>query len=84
MVLWYHNTNLLTPSQGRMAPSRAPMPKYCTHTRAGPRFAYPAGTIDQSSLGRRSRTRTALPMERGISPGSFTATSAVTPMMDLM
>ena len=37
-----------------------------------------------SSLGRRSRTRTALPSERGISPGALTLTAAVIPIIDLM
>ena len=35
-------------------------------------------------FGRRSRTRTALPCERGISPGFFTTTSVVMPISDLM
>src|SRR5204863_8782179 len=35
-------------------------------------------------LGRKSRTRTALPCERGISPGLFTVTSVLMPIIDLM
>ena len=38
----------------------------------------------QAPLGRRSRTRTALPCERGIAPGVFTTTSVVIPIIDLM
>ena len=38
----------------------------------------------QTAFGRRSRTRTALPIERGISPGLLTVTSALTPIIDLM
>ena len=37
-----------------------------------------------ASFGRSSRTRTALPCERGTSPGFFTSTSVVTPIMDLI
>ncbi len=47
----------------------------------------PAGLAPESAhgcFGRRSRTRTALPMERGISPGFFTTTSVVMPTIDLI
>src|SRR6185369_12072531 len=37
-----------------------------------------------TSLGRKSRTRTALPCERGISPGLLTATLVLMPIIDLI
>jgi hypothetical protein len=41
-----------------------------------------AGVADHPRL-RKSRTRTALPSERGTSPGAFTATAQVTPIIAL-
>lgn len=44
----------------------------------------PALGLVQTTFGRRSRTRTALPCERGTSPGDSTTARQVTPTIALM